>query len=82
MDFEQKRNIGFVYLLENLSPKSGFGKKAVKDIAPYSDIKSLKEEQHNLAVLLKKLKANEKVFKRYRRYFFAFGRSSYRNGAF
>ena len=62
MDFEQKRNIGFVYLLENLSPKSGFGKKAVKGIAPYSDIKSLKEEQHNLAVLLKKLKANEKVF--------------------
>lgn len=62
MNFEEKRNIGFIYLTDSLSPKSGFGKKAIKAITPYKDIKSLNEEYDNLSIILNKLKTDKKIF--------------------
>ncbi len=63
MDFEQKKNIGFIYLLERLSPKSGFGKRALKSVAPYKDEASLRQELFNVSTALSYLKKDSDAFK-------------------
>ena len=52
MNFEQKKNIGFLYVIEKLSPQSGYGKKIIKKISHFSNKNDLEEEYYNLSLIL------------------------------
>jgi len=62
MNFEQKKNIGFRYVLDKLSPKSGFGAKALRYISPYSNKEKLCEELQNLVIFIDKIMRDKNAF--------------------
>jgi len=62
MNFEQKKNVGFRYVLDKLSPKSGFGAKALRYVSPYSTKEKLNEELKNLDIFVDAIKSNPNAF--------------------
>ena len=62
MNFEQKRNIGFLYVIEKIIPKSGFGKKMLKKIIPFIKKNELLEELTNLMVFIEALRKESTIF--------------------
>jgi len=62
MNFDQKQNIGFIHIIEKLSPKSGYGKKLLKKISPFNNKESLLEEFFNLEIVIDLIQKNNLIF--------------------
>lgn len=62
LDSEQREQIGFSFIIDDLQVMTPFGVEEKKSIEPYKDKKSLEEELINLETLINSLDNNKKVF--------------------
>jgi len=61
MNFDQKNNIGFNYVIDKLNPKSAIGQKALKKLLPFSSAQQIKKEYDNVAKAIDLFTTNKKT---------------------